>query len=231
MGLLSVSQAAPRLGISDRRVRQMLERGEMEGQRVGWSWVIDSKAIDVVRRRPLAGRRWSPEAAWALLLLANGEHPNMTVMEASRAKHRLTDHDLDVLVMKLASRGEIRKFYGHKSILQPLADERMVVRSGVSAAREHNADIIALEFLEAYVPVGRIEKLVKKYALESSPERPNILFRIVDDKVWPFPKNVKVASRVVVAVDLLDSDNERTRRAGAGLARLAWPSGRDARGH
>ena len=30
----------------------MLERGEMEGQRVGWSWVSDSKAIDVVRRRP-----------------------------------------------------------------------------------------------------------------------------------------------------------------------------------
>lgn len=212
----------------------MLERGEMEGQRVGWSWIIDSRAIGQVRRPPVAGRRWSPEAAWALLQLAAGEQPKASAMEASRAKHRLAELDLDVLVKKLTSRGKIRKFYGHKSVLQQLADENMVVRSGVSAAREYDADIMALEFLEAYVPANRIEKLVKKYALESSPERPNILFRVVPDKVWPFPKNTKVASRVVVAVDLLDSDNERTRRAGAGLARLArlaWPSGRDARGH
>ncbi len=230
MGLLSVSEAASRLGISDRRVRQMLERGEMEGQRVGWSWVMDSKVIDAIRRRPEVGRRWSLEAAWALLQIAAGEQPNASVVEMSRAKSRLADRGIEELVMKLVARGEVRKFYGHKSILQPLADESMVVRSGVSAAREYNADIIALEFLEAYVPASRIEELATKYTLESSPERPNILIRVVDDEVWPFPKNAKVASRVVVAVDLLDADNERTRRAGAALAKLAWPSGRDARG-
>lgn len=223
MGVLSVSQAAPELGVSERRVRQMLERGELEGQRVGWSWIIDRKVLERARRRPEVGRRWSPEAAWALLEIAAGERPNVSDVEASRAKHRLAEHDLDVLVMKLASRGEIRRFYGHKSVLEPLAHEDKVVRSGVSAAGEHNADIIALEFLEAYVLKGRIEKLVKKYALESSPERPNILFRVVDDEVWPFPKNAKFASRVVVAVDLLDADDERSRRAGAGLAKLAWP--------
>lgn len=223
MGMIGVSQAAPELGISERRVRQMLERGELEGQRVGWSWIIDRKVLERARRRPEVGRRWSPEAAWALLQIAGGEHPQVSVVEASRAKYRLAEHDLDVLVMKLASRGEIRRFYGHKSILQQLGDEDMVVRSGVSAAREYKADIIALEFLEAYVPVGRIEKLAKKYALDCSPERPNILFRVVDDKVWPFPKNAKFASRIVVAVDLLDADNVRSRRAGAGLAKLAWP--------
>ncbi|MEK7410000.1 MAG: helix-turn-helix domain-containing protein, partial [Actinomycetota bacterium] len=94
MGVLSVSEAAPRLGISDRRVRQMLERGEMKGQRVGRSWVIDSKVIERVRRRPEVGRRWRPEAAWALLQLADGKHPNVSAMEASRAKHRLVEHDL-----------------------------------------------------------------------------------------------------------------------------------------
>ncbi|MHB1090531.1 MAG: helix-turn-helix domain-containing protein [Ilumatobacteraceae bacterium] len=223
MGMISVSQAAPLLGISERRVRQLLARGEMKGQRVGWSWIIDRKVIERARRRPEVGRRWSPEAAWALLQIAAGEHPKVSVVEASRAKHRLAEHDLDVLVMKLASRGEIRRFYGHKSVLEPLAREDMVVRSGVSAAGEHNADIIALDFVEAYVPKGRLEKLVKKYALESSPERPNILIRVVDDKVWPFPKNAKVAPRVVVAVDLLDADDERSRRAGVGLAKLAWP--------
>ena len=55
MEILSVSEAAPKLGVSERRVRQMLERGDMEGQRVGRSWIIDSKAIEGVRRRPEVG--------------------------------------------------------------------------------------------------------------------------------------------------------------------------------
>jgi hypothetical protein len=223
MEVFSVSQIAPELGVSDRRVRQMLGRGEMEGQHVGRSWIIDSKAIDAVRRRPEVGRPWNPVAAWALLRIAAGEHPNVSVAQASRAKRRIADSGINDLVMKLVSRGKKRKFYGHKSILQRLAAEQMVVRSGVSAAREHSADIIALDYLEAYVPAGQFKKLIKKYALEKSSERANILLRVVDDEAWPFPKNAKVASQVVVAVDLLDADDERSRRAGAGLARLAWP--------
>lgn len=231
MEVLSVSEAAPKLGVGDRRVRQMLERGELEGQRVGRSWIIDYKSIDDVRRRPEVGRPWDSIAAWALLRIVAGEQPNVSVAQASRAKRRIADCGINDLVMKLVSRGKKRKFYGHKSILQRLAAEQMVVRSGVSAAREHNADIVTLDFLEAYVPAGRIEKLVKKYALEIASERANILLRVVDDKVWPFPKNAKVAPRVVVAVDLLDADDERSQRAGVELAKLAWPSGRDARGH
>lgn len=223
MEVLSVSEAAPKLGISDRRVRQMLERGELEGQRVGRSWIIDYQSIDDVRRRPEVGRPWDPIAAWALLRIAAGEHPNVSVAQASRAKRRIADHRINDLVLKLVSRGKKRKFYGHKSILQRLAAEQMVVRSGVSAAREHNADVIALDFLEAYVPAGRIEKIVKKYSLEKSSERANILFRVVDDNSWPFLEDVKFAPRIVVAVDLLDADDKRSRRAGAGLARSAWP--------
>lgn len=223
MEVLSVSEAAPKLGVSDRRVRQMLERGDMEGQRVGRSWIIVPKGIENVRNRPKAGRPWKPASAWALLQIAAGEQPNVSFAEASRAKRRIADRGIDELVMKLVSRGKKRKFYGHKSVLERIAAEQLVVRSGVSAAREHNADIIALDFLEAYVPAGRIEKLVKKYALEKSSERANILFRIVDDNSWPFLENAKFASGAIVAVDLLDADDKRSRRAGAGLARSAWP--------
>ncbi len=222
MNVLNVSQAALKLGVSDRRVRQMLERGELEGQRLGSLWLIDPIVVERARRRPEIGRRWSPEAAWALLQIVNGEDPKVSAVEVSRAKRRLAERGIVDLVIKLSSRGRVRRLYGHKAILDDLANEDMVVRGGVSAAREHRADIIALDFLEAYVPASRIGKLIKKYALEDSPERPNILIRVVDDKIWPFPKNAKVASRIVVAVDLLDADDERSRRAGAGLARLAW---------
>ena len=50
MNVLNVSQAALRLGVSDRRVRQMLERGELEGQRVGLFWIIDPMVVERARR-------------------------------------------------------------------------------------------------------------------------------------------------------------------------------------
>ena len=223
MGVLNVSQAALKLGVSDRRVRQMLERGDIEGQRVGLFWLIDPIVVERARRRPELGRRWSPAAAWALLQIAEGKLPKVSAVEVSRAKRRLAERGIGDLVIKLASRGNVRRFYGHKSDLKRLANEDMVVRGGVSAAREHRADIIALDFLEAYVPASRIKKLIKKYALADVSDLANVLFRVVDDSVWPFPKNAKVASRIVVGVDLLDADDERSRRAGAGLVGLAWP--------
>lgn len=223
MGVLNVSQAALKLGVSDRRVRQMLERGDIEGQRVGSLWLIDPIVVERARRRPEIGRRWSPAAAWALLQIANGEDPKVSAVEASRAKRRLAERGIADLVIKLSSRGNVRRFYGHKAVLEDLANEDMVVRGGVSGAREHRADIIALDFLEAYVPASRIEKLIRKYALADVSDLANVLFRVVDDRVWPFQKNAKVASRIVVAVDLLDADDERSRRAGAGLVGLAWP--------
>ncbi|MGH9892253.1 MAG: helix-turn-helix domain-containing protein, partial [bacterium] len=45
MSLLSVAEAAAQLGLSERRVRQMLAAGILPGERIGRAWVIDSKAI------------------------------------------------------------------------------------------------------------------------------------------------------------------------------------------
>jgi len=94
-----------------------------------------------------------------------------------------------------------------------------VVRSGVSAAADHGADIVASDSLEAYVPAARIAAIVKQYGLDPDAERPNVILRVVDDAVWPFAPEEQVAPRSVVAIDLLEADDERSRRAGAELAR------------
>ncbi|WP_420451171.1 hypothetical protein [Ilumatobacter sp.] len=49
--------------------------------------------------------------------------------------------------------------------------------------------------------------------LEPDADRPNLIVRIVDGDVWPFAEHVNVAPWPVVAVDLLDADDERSRRA------------------
>lgn len=94
-----------------------------------------------------------------------------------------------------------------------------MVRSGVSAAADYCADIVASDFLEAYVPEARIAALASQYGLDPDAERPDVVLRVVDDALWPFAPEIDVAPRPVVAVDLLEADDERSRRAGADLAR------------
>lgn len=73
------------------------------------------------------------------------------------------------------------------------------------------------ETVEGYVRASGIDHLVDRFALGHHPARPNVLLRIVDDDVWPFETDQRLAGRAVVGVDLLESDDPRARRAGAEL--------------
>ena len=59
--------------------------------------------------------------------------------------------------------------------------------------------------------------LVSRFALDEDTERPNVTVRTVADHLWPFGPDDEVASPAIVAVDLLEANDERTRRAGAQL--------------
>jgi len=167
----------------------MLADGKLSGQRLGREWVIDPRDLERVRlRRQPVGRPWNASSAWALL--------------ASR----------------LRARSELRRVYGHPAVLGRLAEEPAVVRSGVSAAADYGANIAASNEFEGYVSARKLKLLVDRYALDESAEQPNIVLHVVADRVWPFQPGAKVAPRFVVALDLLEADGERSRRAGAELA-------------
>ena len=46
MEVMNVARAAEVLDVSPRRVRQLLESGQLAGQQLGRSWVIDRSDID-----------------------------------------------------------------------------------------------------------------------------------------------------------------------------------------
>lgn len=52
---LTTTNAADRLGVTPRRVRQMLLAGQLRGQRHGRDWIIPEDAIDTIAR-PKRGR-------------------------------------------------------------------------------------------------------------------------------------------------------------------------------
>lgn len=215
MSMFGVADAAEQLGVSARRVRQMLADGVLDGERVGRAWIIEREQLRrVAEVRPEVGRPWSPASAWAVLALADGEEVDLSPVDRSRARKRLAQ-GLDHLVARLAARCERRRFYAHPGVLDRLAGE--VVRAGISAAAHHGADLVIGEGAEGYVRASDVERLVDKFALDDQAARPNVLLRIVEDAVWPFEVDRRYAGQSVVGVDLLESEDSRSRRAGAEL--------------
>ncbi len=220
MQLVNVEEAANQLGVSSRRVRRMLADGLVPGLRIGRAWAIEQRLLDRFKdHRASIGRPWSPSSAWAALAVADGQDSALAPVDRSRARQRLKERGLLGVVDRLAARAQRRHFYGHPSVLGRLEDEPSLVRSGVSAAVDHRADVLASDFLEAYIPSTQAKGIIERYGLDADAERPNVVLRIVEDAVWPFANGVGVAPRAVVAIDLLDSEDERSRRAGLELAR------------
>ena len=88
-----------------------------------------------------------------------------------------------------------------------------LVASGVSAVGHHHVDLVVSDQSEAYVPESRVAELADRFALDAESDRPNVRLRVIKDDDWPFEAGQRVAPAPVVAVDLLDSDDERSRRA------------------
>ncbi len=215
--MLGVAEAAAELAVSPRRVRQMLVDGVLAGERVGRAWVIEREHLrQVQQRRPEVGRPWSPASAWAVLALADGEDPDLSPVERSRARKRLAQ-GLDEVAGRLVARADQSHFYAHPSVLDRLAGAPAVVRGGISAAVEYGADLVVGDGFEGYVRAGDLDELVSQFGLDGEAARPNVLLRVVDDAAWPFRPGHRSAGRAVVAIDLLESDDPRSQRAGADL--------------
>ncbi len=217
MSMLGVAEAGVELGVSPRRVRQMLASGVLAGEHVGRAWVIDSGQLHKVeRRRADVGRPWSPRSAWAVLALVDGDEIDLSPVEWSRARKRLAQ-GFDCAAGRLRVRAEVRWFYAHPGVIDRLGEAPQVVRSGISAVVEHGADLVVGDGFEGYVRAGDLGELVSRFGLDDQGARPNVLLRVASDVAWPFRPGQCSAGRAVVAVDLLESDDPRARRAGAEL--------------
>ena len=89
--------------------------------------------------------------------------------------------------------------------------------SGVSALRAHRVDLVVADRCEAYVRSSQVAGFVDCLALDADSDRPNAHLRVVTDEHWPFGSDQRVAPAPVVAVDLFESEDERSRRAGREL--------------
>lgn len=222
---IGVASAARQLGVSPRRVHQMVAAGQLSGRRIGRSWVLDRADVQrFARARPGAGRPWSPSSAWNVLALANGDAVRGSPVDRSRAKKRL-QAGLEALAKRLSSRAQSRWFYGHPAVHSEVLSYPGVVASGISALSDHHVDLVTSDQSEAYVRESRVAELADRFALDADADRPNVRLRVVSDDDWPFDAGQRVASVAVVAVDLMDSDDERSQNAARELLALLATAG------
>jgi excisionase family DNA binding protein len=216
---LSVPDAARALGINEARVKALIHAGAMEAIKIGGRWLVSGEAIARRRASPSpSGRPFNTASAWAVVFLASGW--SVTWLDASsrsRLRRWLRTAAFPRDQERLRRRAFAVKGRIHPGDLAAFTEERGLVLTGVSAASELGSELSPRHEIEAYVSSTRLPALRRKYAMTES-DSANVVLRVVDGH-WPFPRDVRMAPKLVVALDLVESTDPRVRDAGLHLLR------------
>ncbi len=219
--LLSVNEAADRLGVSPAAIRQRIIAGRLPATKRGRSWWLDERVVERHVRQPASsGRPLSPSMAWAIVLLASGDEEGAKRLARSerypsRMRAWLESHPLREHASQLRSRGEVEDFAGHPSELERLLARPDFLATGVSAI-----DVVGLvggaPGVEGYAPAGHRAQMLSEHALTPVSDGP-IRIRWLSDELWPRVRrdDARRAPRAAVLLDLLESDDPRARRESA----------------
>jgi excisionase family DNA binding protein len=217
MTLVSVAEAAHRLGVSASRVHQRIQDGSLPAIRVGRQWAIDEVLLHRVSSRP--GQPLSRRAAWAVLALAapHGEELaaselvrdlKLAPSEWSRARKRLADilgaPAPEVLLRAwLRRRAERRVFRASQPDLADIRGDRRLLPSGLSHPESAMA---SPDVAEGYLARADLDAFVDRYLLvEAADHRGNVVLHVADrrpEAVWP----------LLLAADL--AEHQQSREAG-----------------
>jgi excisionase family DNA binding protein len=212
MASLSVPQAAVRLGVNERRVRQLIELHRLSAQKVGKRWIVASEDIDEMRKSDrLAGRPYSSRNAWALLVLAAGREPTwLSNPERIRLRGILESQGVAKLLPRLSRRSEVHEWYVHPSLLERLSADARTVVGGAGAVDA----LIDESVIELYIASSARQQIESEFFADSGADHPNVVVRSIDGP-WPFDPGQKTADPIVAAADLLERapDSRRARVA------------------
>ncbi|MFG1706355.1 helix-turn-helix domain-containing protein [Nonomuraea sp. M3C6] len=220
---LTSDEAARVLGVTAGRVHALAKSGELVYRMAGRTRLIDPVSVHrllaTTRRR--AGRPLVPVSAWAALLSDLG---TMNWIEITRSLGmssqqrynlkrliaRTPPESWDALAKARAIAYRVR---ARPAYLEEILQWKGVVRSGIAATARYGLDLIAAEEGDAYVSEETWRLLQREFHLAPHPSG-NLVLRIpaVSETHVPVVLAREVMPVAVVAVDLLDSGDPRSRR-------------------
>jgi excisionase family DNA binding protein len=218
---LSVSEAADRLGVTQARVRSLLASGRLVGRRAGSLWLVDSDAVAqrVETVATAKGRPFSTRIAWTAAALLDGQETTwLSTSERSRLRTRLRQQDAQTYRWWMQARASTTRYRIADTDIAELFTTPGVVLGGISAASHYGLGLGHGNEAEIYTDAA--DRLVDEFFLVAS-ARGNLVLHS-DITGWHHKTahpadGVSVAPRLVVAADLLDSDDTRSRSAGERL--------------
>src|SRR5690606_25757778 len=220
---LTSDEAAALLGVTAGRVNALARSGELAYRMAGRTRLVDplsvQRLLSTTRRRP--GRPLVPRSAWAALLsdLGTVDWIELTAALGMSPKQR---YNLKGLIARspaenwdslAKARAAVYRVRVRTAYLNEILQWDKVVPSGVSATAQHGLDLIAAEEAEAYLSHQTWRLLQKEFHLDTSPSGNLVLrFPSVTDEQLSVVLGREVMPVAVVAVDLLDSGDPRSRR-------------------
>lgn len=219
--------AAERLGVNASRVRSLLGSGRLAGRRVGSQWLVDG--ADLERRRltveGMRGRPLAARVAWASAAMFDGiDTAWLTGPERSRLWTRWLSSKGDAQVCRwwMQSRASARRYRIASGDIDELLHSGGVVAGGITAASGYGTGLGHGAEAEIYAEPATVQSLVDDFFLLEHPQGNLMLHEVNAQAAWHLDAStvvdgLRIAPRLIVAADLLDSDDTRSRSAGASL--------------
>lgn len=212
--------AAGRLGRSPHELRRLLRAGQVCAHRRAGRWLVPVSEVRRLQRLPQpVGRPFSPGTAWALLAMLSGDEPGgLSAPRRSQLRRHLREGEADELAARLGRRANRRLMYTHPSMLGALADDPRVVLTGLAAAEDAGARLVAAnsDDVEGYVGERDIAGLCSAFGLVDAEVIANVILLVVDDPAQ-VPHRSGIAAAPVVGLDLWESGDARASEEGQRL--------------
>lgn len=214
---MGTTEAAERLGVSPQRVRTLWHEGALSGQIMANRLLLDrASVLDLADRDRPATRPLSARNAWTLLLMLAGEpSPWASASELSRLRSLVRTREEGALAALVRSRARTVRRDGVAGASGYVLRDGHVVPAGATLAHRWT-DLVVEEAAEVYATESAVQSLADRLHLWSDPQGP-IVVHVVPDDLGDLMQDRVEMPAPVVAVDLLDSGDPRSHRAGEAL--------------
>lgn len=199
---IGVKEVAAQLGVTERRVRQLIDAGALPARRVAGRLLVEEAGIP--RSRPVT-RPMSSRIAWAFISLLSGEPaPDISDRELARLETKLltllaSPRPAVLLRSWLRSRAQLLRLAVSPSDVDELLKDPRLLPSGISDAR---SEMSAGREVEGYVRPGDVGQLMADH-LMATVDPAHAWVHVVDRPLSrPAPLGLVIA-------DLADHDRAR----------------------
>lgn len=207
MPLVTVSEAAERLGVSTRRVQHLVARGELRQLARG---VIDETSIErlVAVRQGSHTRAWSEATAWgAVSLLSAGRAEWLGASQRSRLRARLRGLNAAELVERARERADVTRYRAHATTERRLRE--ILVHTAGAPGR---LGLVDTNRTDGYLAADDVARTVRNHGLIRDDDGHVTLRATTMD--LSVVENLAHRSVVLAALDLAESLDVRERRVG-----------------